>query len=218
MLRWRDGISKTRVVFRAQRFLFFFLMKDDDRRKIISKRLDSEVKMSRTSQVPDPGAVHPYLMWETSGGRGGWSVRHKHIQIRHETCEAISRIGSQGLGKSRSLRVPQTCPWTQFPGNRLIPCWKWRGESYYLTQPARRRWAMIENSARKMRPKETTAPKFVCAVTFILFVFVCAWLCVRASLIYSMVVRASPTLWAKEACNLHFCAHVQEQQQINTSA
>lgn len=95
---------------------------------------------------------------------------------------------------------------------------KQRGGSYYLRQPARRRRTMIENSAWKMRPKETTAPKFVCTVTFILFVFVCAWLRVCASLIYSMLAHTSLTLWAKEGCNLHFCAHVQEQRQINISA
>lgn len=71
---------------------------------------------------------------------------------------------------------------------------KRRGGSYYLTQPGRRRWAMIENSARKMRPKETTAPKFVCTVTFILFVFVCAWLCVRARI---------PNLQYGGACEPH---------------
>lgn len=56
----------------------------------------------------------------------------------------------------------------------------------------RRHWAMIENSARKMRPKQTTRPKFVCTVTFILFVFVCMSVC--ASLIYSITVYVSPTL------------------------
>lgn len=89
--------------------------------KTISKRLDLEVGMARTVQELDLETCVP--RW--CGRRGSfWSVRHKHIQIRFETCEAISRIGSQGLGKSRSLRVPQTCPWTQFPGNRLIPSWK----------------------------------------------------------------------------------------------
>lgn len=53
---------------------------------------------------------------------------------------------------------------------------------------------MIENSARKMRPKQTTAPKFVCAVTFISFVFVHVCVCVCVSLIYSAIVYVSAAL------------------------
>lgn len=153
-------------------------------------------------------------MWETGAfGQSGTSTSKSGMRPARpfpgSGAKVLARAGLSGF------RRPALELSSQGIDSFLLE--KRRGGSYYLTQPARRRLVMIENSARKMRPKETTAPKFVCTVTFILFVFVCAWLCVRASLIYSMVVPASPTLWAKEGCNLHFCAHVQEQQQINIS-
>lgn len=167
--------------------------------------------MARTDHVPDlePSAptwrgrwgllvsqaqAHPNQAWDLFPGSGAKVLARAGLSGFHRPA---LELGSQGIDSF------------------LLE--KRRGGSYYLTQPARRHRAMIENSTRKMRPKETTAPKFVCTVTFILFVFVWAWMCTHASLIYSMVVLASHTLWAKEGCNLHFCAHVQEQRQINIS-
>lgn len=183
----------------------------DDGRQNISWRLVLEFRMARAVKEPEldqyattwcgregPLAIavqtHPNQEWDLWGHFQDQEPRSWH----------------------ESPWVLQTCPWTQFPGNRLILSWNVEKGSYYLTQPVRRHWAMIENSAGKMRPKQTTAPKFVCAVTFISFVFV--HVCVCVSLIYSAIVYVSAALWAKEGCNLHFCAHVQEQQQINICA
>lgn len=69
-----------------------------------------------------------------------------------------------------------------------------------------------------MRPEKTTRPKFVCTVTFILLVFVCACesmcVCVCVLILQYHRVCEPLTVSKKEGCNLHFCALVQEQQQI----
>lgn len=185
----------------------------------ISGGLDLEVKMARTVQVPELDQA------DVGELEASWSVRHIRVQIRHKAQLGRPYPGSEAkvLARVCLSGLTQTCPWTQFPGNRLILSWKVeKGKLLSDTACGGDAGAMIENSARKMRPKQTTRPKFVCTVTFILFVFVCAALlcawscvCVRA-LICSITVYVSPSLWAKEGCNLHFCAHVQEQQQIKT--
>lgn len=150
-------------------------MQEEDRTS--SGGLDLEVEEARTSQVPKLDQLAPAWCWRA----GAPGQRRVDVQIRRKTCEAIFRIWSQGLGKSLYLRVTQTCPWTQFPGNRLILSRKVEKVSYYLTQPVEETPGDDrELSQKKLGWSRPPDPKFVCTVTFILFVYlrVCVRVCV----------------------------------------
>lgn len=116
-------------------------------------------------------------------------------------CEAISSLQSQGLGTSLYLWVPQTCPWTQFPGNSLILFWKVKKGSYYLTQSVEETLGDDGKKKKKcpgrMSWEQTSRPKFVCIATFI-FLGVC--LCVR---VYAPLCK-----WTCVCVCVHACVSV----------
>lgn len=144
---WKKCARKDELVFKHQlQKLALFLMQDDGRQNI-SWRLDLDFRMARAVQEP-----------ELDQCTTTWCGREGPLAIAVQT-HPNQEWDLWGLFQDQEPRswhespwVLQTCPWTQFPGNRLILSWKVEKGSYYLTQPVRRHWAMIENSAGKMRP------------------------------------------------------------------
>lgn len=145
----------------------------------ISSKSDLEVRIARTVWVPELDSAPRTNVGELELlGSSVCRTGRKHAKTFPESeAKVLAKVCLPGL--------TQTCPWTALPGNILILSSKVEKGSYYLTHSLWRRGsAMIESSGRKMRPKKTTRLKFVCTVTFILFVFVCStvhvnpWECV----------------------------------------
>lgn len=74
----------------------------------------------------------------------------------------------------------QTCPWTQFPGNRLILSWKVEKGSYYLTQSTEETLGYDRELSQENEAEADHQTK-VCLHSDFHIVCVCASVCVHSA-------------------------------------